>query len=166
MAVWQKVNTPQLSFGLRLDPEFYQPKYIKLRNELRHIGVATILDIKNDIRYGLQAEPDYLKRGVSYIRALNLKDIGIEGEVLKIDAGQIPSKDYLSSVGDILITRSGANCGDSCVIDDFWKQSAYGSYIIRIRLKDINPFFVYVFLQSKFGRLQTNQIRTGLAQPN
>ncbi len=35
-----------------------------------------------------------------------------------------------------------------------------------MRIKKLNPFFVFTFLQSKFGRLQTIQIRTGLAQPN
>ncbi len=30
MAVWQKVSANNLSYGLRIDPEFYQPKYTQL----------------------------------------------------------------------------------------------------------------------------------------
>lgn len=166
MAVWQPIKSQNLSYGLRLDPEFYRPEYTKSRRELERIGTKTIREIKEDIRYGLQAEPDYLQEGINYIRALNLRDIGIEGEILKIAESQIPSQDYLAKEGDILITRSGANCGDTGVIENGFIGATYGSYIIRIRLQKINPFFVYAFLQTKYGRFQTIQIRTGLAQPN
>src|SRR3989344_2190651 len=166
MAVWQPIQSQNLSYGLRFDPEFYRPDYTKSRGELAKIGTKTIAELKEDIRYGLQAEPDYLQEGVNYIRALNLRDVGIEGEILKIAESQIPSPDYLAEEGDILITRSGANCGDTGVIENGFIGATYGSYIIRIRLQGINPFFAYAFLQTKYGRFQTMQIRTGLAQPN
>lgn len=166
MAVWQPIKSQNLSYGLRLDPEFYRPDYTKSRGELSKLGTKTIAELKEDIRYGLQAEPDYLQEGVDYIRALNLRDVGIEGEILKIAESQIPSPDYLAKEGDILITRSGANCGDTGVIENRFIGATYGSYIIRIRLQKINPFFAYAFLQTKYGRFQTIQIRTGLAQPN
>ena len=166
MAVWQPIKSQNLSYGLRLDPEFYRPEYTKSRRELESIGTKTITELKEDIRYGLQAEPDYLQNGTNYIRALNLRDVGIEGEILKIAESQIPSQDYLAKAGDILITRSGANCGDTGVIENGFIGATYGSYIIRIRLQKINPFFAYAFLQTKYGRFQTMQIRTGLAQPN
>ncbi|KKQ55473.1 MAG: hypothetical protein US74_C0029G0007 [Parcubacteria group bacterium GW2011_GWA2_38_13] len=166
MAVWQAIKAKNLSYELRLDPEFYRPDYTKLRNNLHEVGTSTIGELKDDIGYGLQAEPDYLSDGINYIRALNLQDTGIDGEVLKIAESQIPSPDYLAQEGDILITRSGANCGDTGVIENGFIGAAYGSYIIRIRLKKLNSFFAYVFLRTKYGRFQTNQIRTGLAQPN
>jgi restriction endonuclease S subunit len=166
MANWENINITELSFGLRLDPEYYQTKYLNLRKSLMNNNCLNILSLKEDICYGLQAEPEYLNEGIKYIRAMNLKDIGISGEILKISKNQIISASNLLKSGDILITRSGANCGDVSVVDDYYKNATYGSYIIRIRLKNINPFIVYVFLLSKYGRFQTNQIRTGLAQPN
>lgn len=166
MAVWQPIKSQNLSYGLRLDPEFYRPEYTKSRGKLKRIGTKTITELKEDIRYGLQAEPNYLQEGINYIRALNLCDTGIEGEILKIAESQIPSPDYLAKEGDILITRSGANCGDTGVIENGFIGATYGSYIIRIRLQKVNPFFVYAFLRTKYGRFQTMQIRTGLAQPN
>ncbi|HUT96086.1 MAG TPA: hypothetical protein VMW82_00755 [Candidatus Paceibacterota bacterium] len=166
MAVWRTITSKNLSFGLRFDPEFYHPDFFLLRNDLEKIGVYTIGDVKDVIGYGLQAKPDYLDSGVDYIRALNLKEFGISEEILKIGKYQIPSGDYISKEGDILITRSGANCGDTGVIENGFIGATYGSYIIRIRVKKLNPFFVFAFLQSKFGRFQTIQIRTGLAQPN
>ena len=166
MAVWQEIKSQNLSYGLRLDPEFYRPEYTQSRSELHKIGTKAIVELKDDIRYGLQAEPDYLQEGVNYIRALNLRDVGIEGEILKIAESQIPTPDYLAMEGDILVTRSGANCGDTGVVENGFIGATYGSYIIRIRLQRVNPFFVYAFLQTKYGRFQTMQIRTGLAQPN
>jgi|GEM_PF-2410541 len=166
MAVWQKINTNNFSFGLRLDPEFYQPHYRVLRKTLSQLGTKRIFDLKNNITYGLQAEPNYLVEGTRYIRALNLKETGIDGEVLKISKQQIVSENYVLQEGDLLITRSGANCGDVGVIDEEFVGSTFGSYVIRMRLFIVNPFYVYAFLLSKYGRFQTIQIRTGLAQPN
>lgn len=120
-----------------------------------------------DIRYGIYTEPDYLDDGTDFIRALNLEELAIEGEVLKVKPAAVPSPKYLLKPGDVLIVRSGANVGNAGVVVDRFAGATFGSYTIRVRLKhSINPFVFYVFLKSKFGRSQTVRFRTGLAQPN
>jgi hypothetical protein len=158
-------NIAGLAYGFRWDPEFYQPVFTACRSKLkRGTGLSELL---RNIRYGVQAEPIYREEGVNYIRALNLAECWIDGEILKIEKEQVPSDGYILNEGDILITRSGANCGDVGIITRDLKGSSFGSYTILLRLKEsINPYAVFAFLISDTGRLQTLQIRYGSAQPN
>jgi len=68
--------------------------------------------------------------------------------------------------GDILIVRSGANVGDLGIVVSSLVGATFGSYVIRMRVRDIDPFYLYVYLKSKFGREQTVRFRSGAAQPN
>lgn len=167
MAVKSVVKVSELEGAKRLDAEYYQPKYLWAKDVLRLRGAVQLGELLSDVRYGIYTEPDYIDQGTDFIRALNLREYSIEGEVLKIRPDVVPSQRYLLKSGDILIVRSGANVGDVGIIIDRLTGATFGSYTIRLRLKDvINPYYVYVFFKTKFGRLQTMRFRTGLAQPN
>jgi len=169
MANLKKVKISELSFGLRLDPEFYQDKFIDNRKSLSIFKMGKIKDlaIPRSVKYGIQASTSYQQDGVNYIRGKNLKENGIEGEILKINKSEIPNNEYLLSVGDLLFVRSG-NCGDVGVIDSYYVKSSFGSYVIKASLRrgEINPFFAYIFFKSCYGRMQIEQIKSGSVQPN
>ena len=164
--VFSIIKKSQLEGAHRLDAEYYQPEYLYSIETISKHKTARFKDILDDIRYGLYVEPDYQERGVNFLRALNLVEYGIDGEVLKIKGEEIPNKDYLLSVGDILVVRSGANTGNVGIIEKYLENSTFGSYTIRLRTKMINPYFLHVFLCGRFGRLQTKRLQTGMAQPN
>lgn len=165
MAVWNHVRLSSLSFGQRLDPEFYQPDLLSIRANLSQYPL--LKECLADIRYGVQAEPEYVEKGIPYVRAMNLNNPWIGGEILQIDSKQVPNEDYLLSSGDILITRSGANCGAVGIVTDLFAKATYGSYTIRLRANDnVNPFVLFAFLLTKYGLALTSQIRYGSAQPN
>lgn len=167
MAVWSVVKTSELEGSKRLDAEYYRPEYLQAADELRRRGATRLGDLLSDIRYGIYTEPDYLSEGTEFVRALNLEELAIEGEILRVKPSAVPNARYLLKPGDILIVRSGANVGNAGVVVDRFSGATFGSYTIRLRLKgSINPFVFYVFLKSRFGRLQTVRFRTGLAQPN
>jgi len=152
----------------RFDGEFYLPEYIENDYKLNKKKSQNINTYLNDIRYGLNTEPYYVENGIKFLRALNLKEYGITGEILQIQL----SKEKIGEInllkqGDLLIVRSGANVGDlGIIINSNLDETTFGSYVIRLRIKKINPFFVYVFLKSKYGRYQTIRFRSGTAQPN
>ena len=167
MAQISIVRKSQLEGAMRLDAEYYQPKYLKVSKQLRECGAVLLGELLSDIRYGIYTEPDYLEKGTDFIRALNLEELVIEGDVLKIKPSAVPNEKYLMRSGDVLIVRSGANVGNSGIVVDKFVGATFGSYTIRLRFKpSINPYVCYIFLKSKFGRLQTVRFRTGLAQPN
>jgi restriction endonuclease S subunit len=169
MAVWSEVRNESFEKYDRLDAEFYQPIYLEVEERLNSVNAVRLESLLIDIRYGLNVEPDYVEEGVSFIRAMNLKEYGIEGEVLKIPykAEDIGELNILEN-GDLLIVRSGANVGDIGIVTDDLAGSTFGSYVIRLKLNKeiVNPAFLYVFLKSKFGREQTVRFRSGTAQPN
>ena len=160
------IQKSQLEGAKRLDAEYYQPEFLSAIKKLSILKIAQLGDILDDIRYGLYVEPDYQEVGVNFIRALNLIDYGIDGEILKIKKNEVPDKKYLLNKGDILMVRSGANTGNIGIIENYLEGSTFGSYTICLRVTKINPYFLYIFLNSKFGRLQTSSLQTGMAQPN
>lgn len=152
----------------RFDSEFYIPEYLDSDKKLERSQAITLNDYLNDIRYGLNVEPTYTDEGTKFLRALNLKEYGLEGEVLKIplSVDKIGKKNLLQR-GDLLIVRSGANVGDmGFVMSEDFENATFGSYVIRIRVNNISPYYLYVFLKSKYGRYQTIRYRSGAAQPN
>jgi restriction endonuclease S subunit len=159
------VNVSELEGELRIDAEYYDPFYLKQFSLFRNI--KRIGELKEDIRYGLYIEPNYIDKGINFIRALNLLNFWIEGEIVKIPSEKI-SKNYLLQTDDIIIVRSGANTGSACIVDPYFNGATFGSYIIRVRLnKDlINPYYLTTFLNSKYGLLQSIRFKTGSSQLN
>ncbi len=167
MAVWSIVKVSELEGSNRLDAEYYKPEYLGAAEKLRESGAEYLGNLLSDIRYGIYTEPDYLRKGTDFLRAVNLEELTIQGKILKVNDSVVPSEKYLLRPGDLLIVRSGANVGNVGVIIDRYEGATFGSYTIRIRTKSsVNPFILYIFLKSKYGRVQTVRFRTGLAQPN
>jgi type I restriction enzyme M protein len=167
VAVWSVVNLAVASDKNRLDAEFYQPDFLNNEEILRRKSSSRVGDCLVDMRYGLNVPPDYTETGLPFIRALNLKEGGIAGEVLNIPfTPDAVGKKSLLKAGDILVVRSGANVGDVGVITPDMEGWTFGSYVIRCRLKGLDPYFAYVFLLSSAGRKQTIRFRSGAAQPN
>ncbi len=163
MLTYSIIQKSQLEGALRLDAEYYQPEYLEVAKRLKN--AEKIDDLTSDIRYGLYVEPDYKDEGVDFVRAMNLLNFWIDGEILKIDEKKVPSAYRLQS-GDSLIVRSGANTGSVGLVYPKFKNATFGSYTIRLRFNKINPFFAAIFLNSKYGSLQTKRFQTGMAQPN
>ncbi len=164
MAVVSVVKLSELEGAKRLDAEYYQPEYLGIK-ELPNL--SRVGNLIKDIRYGLYVEPEYKEDGVSFIRALNLLNFWITGEILKIEEDKV-SEDYRLKEKDCLIVRSGANTGCVSFIYPRFQNATFGSYTIRIRFNEnkINPAFGALFLITKYGVLQTKRLKSGSAQLN
>lgn len=67
------------------------------------------------------------------------------------------------SYGDILIYTTGANIGRTQVyLSD--KKAIASNHVNILRVKDINPIYLALVLNSKIGRMQTERSCTGTAQ--
>jgi len=154
----------------RMDADYYRPQYISNEQFLMTFSSSTNLgDVLRQIKYGVYAEPNYRAKGIKFLRALNLKEYGIEDEILNLaESMRDTVKNYLLKERDILIVRSGAGVGDVGLIPKEFAGATFGSYTILLRVDDkkICPEFLYAFLKSKFGRIQTERLSRGAAQPN
>lgn len=63
-----------------------------------------------------------------------------------------------SGEGSLLRFRSGVYLGE--------EPANVSCFVDRIRLRNINPLFVWIFLMSKFGRVQILRIKNGVGTPN
>lgn len=161
-------ETVKENSDFRIDADYFWLEFLETEVIIKKSDYQSIKYLSSDIRYGLNIEPVYTETGSDFIRAQNLKEYGIEGEILKIPLSldEIGNKNTLK-IGDLLIVRSGANVGDIGIVTEKFNKSTFGSYVIKFDLKNkINPFFVYVFLKTKYGRNQTIRFRSGTAQPN
>jgi type I restriction enzyme, S subunit len=68
--------------------------------------------------------------------------------------------------GDILITRTGAKAGETCVVPSLDREFIVSSHSIRIipDRNKINPKYLELFLLSRWGKAQIYRLFTGAAQ--
>jgi len=136
-------------------------KYIEDRyNDNRELS-----DLIESTQYGYNASA--LKKGEN--KFLRISDIK-EGEV---DWQNVPfcncsdEKTYMLNVDDILIARTGGTTGKSFLIQSAPSGAIYAGYLIRLRCKkNINPRYIYSFLNSYAYWPQISELKGGSAQPN
>jgi len=155
----------------RLDVQWYSPEYKELYKRLESAPHVQIRDLRPELKYGASIDADYLS-DIPFLRIENLRRNDIDLSDLQF----IPSAVYAKQAkplflqeGDILIARSGTYVGLCAVVADGMERYTYGSYIIRLRLKDRSRFipkFLGIYLNSRFGQMQFDRLKTGSLQFN
>lgn len=148
----------------RLDAEYYQPKYDDLFERLQKVDCKTIKEIQIINYRGFQ--PEYVENGK--IDVINSKHILEDG----LDYENFEKTDEVSfnnavraqvKYGDILTYTTGANIGRTQVYLSEKKAMA-SNHVNMLRVKDVNPIYLALVLNSKIGRMQTEKSSTGSAQ--
>jgi len=156
----------------RLDSEYYKPQYMEILRSLKpnaNYNVLAINEIKEGIRYGTSEDLDYVESGVPFLRLVELNemfsfDLNEIKYVRESDAHKL--KPFIVKEGDLLVSRTGT-VGCAVYIDKILSNSVFGSYFIRVRLKQgYNPLYVSFFLNSIYGRMQSERKKTGAVQTN
>jgi type I restriction enzyme, S subunit len=169
MAVFSIVKLSDLEGAKRLDAEYYKPELrfiteILKKREIIEIGkVADVVD--GPFGSSLHAE-NYVEKGIPFLRVhnvtkeglLNLSDLVF---IREEDHERLKSSEALP--GDVIITKTGW-VGFATVITDDIKKCNYRADLAKIRLRTttrLDPYFVSMFLNSKYGRLQTKRLMSG-----
>ena len=157
MAQISIVRKSQLEGAMRLDAEYYMPKYTKAVDAVRRypttreVGeIAKVLRGKNP--------KAYTEKGVPVIRAIDLRDLTKTEDFLYAN----PAEElFLLKPGDVLISSIGeGSIGKVQVFQDA-TQSATVSEVSVIRSSSYNPYALAAFLRSKYGYLQLERRITG-----
>ncbi len=122
------------------------------------------------IRYGTSQPPKFSENGVfKFIRATNIKNGRIiESNMLRIseeEASKI-EKCKLES-NEIIIVRSGANTGDTCVVTPSYSGN-YAGYdiIVTLDLERANPIFFNELINTNYMELVVKPLTARTAQPH
>lgn len=161
-----EVNSADTLSASRIDAEYYQPKYEKLLSILQKKAhyCKHVKDFRNFNDRGLQ--PVYAEDGK--LKVINSKHI-LEQHLDYDNFERTDDRNWnLQNSArvfkyDILIYTTGANVGRTNVYFDDDKALA-SNHVNILRLREENPLYVCVVLNSLIGRLQTRHLVTGSAQ--
>ena len=132
--------------------------------------VRPFKDFMLDIHYGTSQPPTFTDFGeFKFIRATNIKDGRItENGMLRISAEEATKIEKCRLNGnEIIIVRSGANTGDTCVVTDEYRDQ-YAGYdiIITLNLENANPVFFNELMNTHYMQAIIKPLTVRAAQPH
>ncbi|MEW6103743.1 MAG: N-6 DNA methylase [bacterium] len=111
-------------------------------------------------------EREFSRKGLRFLHATNITDIGInyKKDERYIDPlSKMNFQNAHTKVGDILFVRVGVGCaGRIAIVDVEDDEGVVTDYIHIFRVKGINPYFLVVYLKTKFGKDSINLLRHGV----
>ncbi len=157
--------------AIRLADEFLKAVFLEMfgdpvRNE-KGWEVKKFSDIFNSIRYGTGSPPEYIEKGIPFIRATNIKKGTVVEEGLKF----ISEKESLKiekcrlKAGNLILVRSGVNAGD-CGLIPIKYDGAFAAYDLIIELPFHKAVFYNHLINSSFGRRMIGPLKRRAGQPH
>lgn len=170
MATTQVVSLSHLAGSRRIDPEFYQPDYLLMRDRLLLLPTKTIAQISTRVvSFGAYSLCNYIvwrESGIPYLKAENILDGYIdysEAMFIDEDVHKILAKSEVSE-GQVLFSMSGTP-GNAAVAYKIPAKLNASQDVAKITLRQgCSPFYLAAFLNSKYGRLQTQREIVGSVQ--
>jgi type I restriction enzyme S subunit len=167
MAVFSVIKLSKLEGAKRISAEFYKPHFLRIKHNLINLGAKLL---KNYItllyRYPTFYNLEYRKEGVLILKG---EDIVQGGFV------QNQSQDYISleeasrfpktilEEGDLIFSVRGY-VGKIGIIDKKYVGSIISANLIRAKISGLSSYFVWVFLNSKYGSSQLERIKMMTSQ--
>ncbi len=166
------INKNKLEFEnhtLRFDSEYLQKRYLKNLEIIKRKGFKNLSNYIEHISGG--ATPlgaNYELEGIPFLRVqnimqnyFNLKDVVYinNKQDEEIKRSRLKSK-------DVLLTITGVSYGKSATVNEELEGANINQHSVKITLNDkLNPYFLSTFLNSKFGKLQSDKNIVGVTRP-
>jgi restriction endonuclease S subunit len=159
------------SEAFRVDSDYYKKEYIKAMTLLKSKAYENLenvaLDIKSFGAYSLCNDVVYFNEGIPFLRCVNIKNGRVDfSNVLYIndEANRLLWKSEIKPKM-ILLTMSGS-IGSVAIAQENWNYPINSNQdIAKIEIDNkINPYYVYVFLNSLYGQRQLNREQVGSVQ--
>ncbi len=155
----------------RYDAEYFKLSDLLNINKIKNNEFGIIATSGAFVTDGEHGSPDWDNNSnIKYITAEKIKDCYIEdGEFQTISETQF-QRNIRASVlpKDVLIYSVGVYCGLTAMTEDHMLPASIPRSVAIIRLKGeekIFPEILTVFLNTKYGKSQTNRLKAGNAQP-
>ena len=166
------IQKSQLEGAHRLDADYYQPEYLDLEKKLDSVETKTIDEIsKSVVSFGAYSLTSYIEWQESGIPYINVGDIhggyidtsNIKHISEKVD--EILKKSRVNN-GQVLLTMAGT-IGNAAVAYNLSRPMNANQAIAKIMpIDDISPYYLAAFLNSKYGKLQTQREIVSSVQAN
>jgi type I restriction enzyme, S subunit len=168
MAVFNIVKLSKLEGAKRLDADYYQPEFELIKESLKKIG-EPLGNLISYIKHPTEIKRIYETKGIPYILAENIHSnfwilqFTEKRYISEEIATQIPENRL--EVGDVLLTRTGANFGDACVYLGEPYPAYASAHIIIIRPSKISGEYLAAFFNTRYGKKLIKRGWYGSSQP-
>jgi type I restriction enzyme S subunit len=167
------VHFSELEGSWRVDAEYYQPAYFEMAAMLEaYPSTAPLEALSGGIVCGpfgsALSRAEYTHSGTPLVRVADLSSFVVTGDKELVFVGKETAKRlsrYLIEPGDIAVSQRGTIAMFALMSDDYphWLISAN---LIGVRKsQQLNPFYLNVFLNSKYGTGQLQRLLSGQVQP-
>jgi restriction endonuclease S subunit len=172
MAIASVKSLSQLEGQKRIDAEYYQLEYDLIRHKLNEIETRRVKELSTSVvsfgAYSLCNYIEWREDGVPYLNVENIRDGYIDFEEVKhIDenVNEVLKKSQVRE-GQVILTMAGT-IGNAAVAYKLPGKVNSNQATAKITLKpNVSPFFLAAFLNSYFGRKQTEWEIVTSVQPN
>lgn len=162
------IQKSQLEGAIRIDADYFQPKYEQLIEKLKLFKVNKLEDYISNYSTGFTFKSEnYQEEGIPLIRINNIK----KGLIDLSDTAYLSEKDFSLSPkdeakpGDIVLSMSGS-IGLTAMIPPEIPKCSVNQRILKFTSKNINKEYLVLVLNSIIGNLQLERIGTGGVQTN
>ena len=150
----------------RIDSEFFKKEFLKTISFIKQKHYAKLEELSVEIIHPTEIKREYSEKGYWFLRAQNVRPLYIEESnrvyIKKEEANLL--KNNLIKKFDILITRTGANFGDTALY--YLEEKAFASsHTLIARAKNFSNLVLAIFLNTEYGRNQINKGMYGGLQP-
>lgn len=161
----------ELIDSTRIESMFYKKEDLEIDSKLveYRYGYKLLKDLCVKITDGTHKTPSYVEKGVTFISSKNILEDEIEFENVKYiseEEHRKISKRCNVEVGDILFTKIG-RIGYAKVVPN--KASTFSIFVSVALLKvkkEVDEYYLEVFLNSDYGKKQSNRLCKGSNQPD
>lgn len=154
------------NFG-RIDSEYYQKNFLNKERKLKTFDFKRIAEIAS-VTDGEHGSPDLDDQsGIIYLSGNNIKENVIDFENVRYCSLKLHQKNLRSALteGSVLMSIVGTVGKASIVHKKILANTDRNVATIKNISNQINPYWLSVFLNSKFGTFQTQRFSTGNVQP-
>ena len=150
----------------RFDAEFVKKEYLTIEKSLMKKPFHFLNDVDCKILHPTEIKREFEETGEWFFRTQNLRPMKIEHSnnvfISKGDAKTLGKNKI--KFGDVLITRTGANYGQTAIYN-LQKQAIASSHVFILRNSFFDQFYIAVFFNTKYGNKMINKGMYGAAQP-
>jgi type I restriction enzyme M protein len=151
------------------DPEFYQPCKVSAMLQASSLPIVRLGQVLSAIHCGGTEYGDkrrFADEGIPFISAKTVTPLGLnlDRDRRYVEPNSIMDKKWAHvHCGDILFVRVGVGCsGRAAVVVDDSEKGIADDWIYILRAKGVSPYYIALFLYTKFGQSQIERLKRGV----
>lgn len=157
------------NWTLRIDSEYFKKEYLLNLETLKRNGFIKLKqEIINLTGGATPLGANYANYGIPFLRVQNVMQnyFNLNDVVYLSQKQDNEIKRSRLKLKDVLLTITGVSYGKSATVNSALVNANINQHSVKITLKEtLNPYFLSTFLNSRFGKLQSDKNVVGVTRP-